>query len=230
MIYFTGDTHGEQARFDYMTTLGEGNWTKDDYLIVCGDFGYLFRNLPYEQVFLNMLEREKPYTICFCDGNHENFPLIYSYPVEEFMGGRVHRIRKNIVHLIRGEIYEIDGKKIFAFGGGYSRDRAMRAVGISYWPQEMPSNSEYREATKNLEQHGYLVDYIVSHTAPAEVVKKMGRYTDPHEEELNGFFDWVMCEVKFKKWFFGHWHEQKEITVKSDKKFRALYYDIAEVE
>ena len=230
MIYFTGDTHGNQARFDYLKNYGEDKWTKDDYLIICGDFGYLFRNVEYEQAFLNMLEREKPYTICFCDGNHENFPLIYSYPVEKFMGGRVHRIRKNVVHLMRGELYEIDGKKIFTFGGGYSRDRATRVLGLSYWPQELPSNDDYRQATKTLEECGYKVDYIVSHTAPSEVVRKMDRYTDIHEEELNGFFDWVMCETTFKKWFFGHWHTDMDVIIKKDKVFRALRYDVVGVE
>lgn len=229
MIYITGDTHGEQGRFEYLATQGEINWTKDDYLIVCGDFGYLFRDVAYERVFLDRLEREKPYTICFCDGNHENFPLIFSYPMEKWNGGYVHRIRKNIIHLMRGQIYEIDGKRIFSFGGGYSRDRYMRQVGISYWPQELPSNSEYREATVNLRECDNCVDYIVSHTAPTEVIRRMARYPDVHEQELNGFFDWIMHEVSFKKWFFGHWHEEKEIEVRKDKSFRAIYFDVAEI-
>ena len=71
MIIVTGDTHGEQGRFNYLATQGETEWTENDYLIVSGDFGYLFLNDSYENVFLNHLE-EKPYTICFVDGNHEN--------------------------------------------------------------------------------------------------------------------------------------------------------------
>ena len=151
MIYITGDTHGEQTRFDELATHGEPDWTENDYLIVCGDFGYIFKNSPMEHVFLNHLE-EKPYTICFCDGNHENFAEINSYPVEIWNGGKVHKIRKNVIHLMRGQIYEIDGKKIFTFGGAYSRDRYMRKEGYSYWREELPNDSEYKEASENLKR------------------------------------------------------------------------------
>ena len=58
---------------------GEAYWTKDDYLIVCGDFGYIFEDSLSEHRFLDFLET-KPYTVCFCDGNHENFTRIYEYP------------------------------------------------------------------------------------------------------------------------------------------------------
>ena len=71
MIFITGDTHGEQSRFRAFLDYGEATWTKDDILIVTGDFGYVFRNDVMENRFLNELA-ERPYTICFCDGNHEN--------------------------------------------------------------------------------------------------------------------------------------------------------------
>ena len=34
MINITGDTHGEQGRFNYLATQGETEWTENDYLIV----------------------------------------------------------------------------------------------------------------------------------------------------------------------------------------------------
>ena len=92
MIYITGDTHGEQNRILYIE---QKSGIKDkDYLIVCGDFGYIFTDSLTERHFLDDLEA-RPYTICFCDGNHENFPAIYNYPKETWNGGRIHRIRKN---------------------------------------------------------------------------------------------------------------------------------------
>lgn len=221
MIYITGDTHGEQARFDELATHGEPDWTENDYLIVCGDFGYIFKNSPMEHVFLNHLEK-KPYTICFCDGNHENFAEINSYPVEIWNGGKVHKIRKNVIHLMRGQIYEIDGKKIFTFGGAYSRDRYMRKENYSYWREELPNDSEYKEASENLKKHNYEVDYIITHTAPREIIKRMGKNPDPHDDELTGYLEWIMYSVKFKKWFFGHWHDERTIG----DKFRALLFDV----
>ena len=87
MIYITGDTHGEQNRI--LQIQNEYHLTNGDTLIICGDFGFLFHNDKQENIFLDDLEK-LPYTICFCDGNHENFPAIYSYPVEEWNGGKVH--------------------------------------------------------------------------------------------------------------------------------------------
>ena len=80
MIYITGDTHGEQARFSPAAMPGEDKWGEDDILIICGDFGFLFANDARENAFLDKLS-EKPYTICFCDGNHENFNILNSLPM-----------------------------------------------------------------------------------------------------------------------------------------------------
>ena len=55
MLYITGDTHGDKFRF----TEGEINdehFTKDDYIIICGDFGYIFHNDSEENNFLDYLE------------------------------------------------------------------------------------------------------------------------------------------------------------------------------
>ena len=221
MIYITGDTHGEQARFSPATMPGEDKWGEDDILIICGDFGFLFANDARENAFLDKLS-EKPYTICFCDGNHENFPAIYAYPQEEWNGGRVHRIRKNIFHLMRGQVFLIEGKKIFTMGGAYSIDKYMRKDGLSWWKEELPTNGEYREATQNLRETGNCVDYIITHTAPREMIRRMGKYPDMHDAELTGFLEWIMYEVKFKKWFFGHWHTDVEF----DDRFRTLWFDV----
>lgn len=223
MLRFTGDTHGEQGRFCNFWAIGEEEWTEKDTLIVCGDFGYIFKNDSVENIFLNELEKKK-YNICFCCGNHENFDALEQYPIEEWNGGKVHRIRKNIFHLIRGQIYTIENKKVFSFGGAYSIDRYMRTEHISWWKQEIPCNEEYDEATKNLELHNHQVDYIVTHTAPREIVRRMGYYPDAHDAELTGFLEWIMYEVKYKEWFFGHWHRDEQI----DEKHRAIWFDVEE--
>ena len=49
-------------------------------------------------------------------GNHENFTRLYNYPIEEWHGGKVHKIRDSVLHLMRGEIFDIDNKKAFIFG------------------------------------------------------------------------------------------------------------------
>ena len=71
---------------------------------------------------------------------------------------------------MRGQVYTINGKKIFTFGGAYSIDRYMRKLNYSYWSKEIPNNDEYKEATENLKKVDNKVDYIITHTAPREVI------------------------------------------------------------
>ncbi|MCD8006944.1 MAG: hypothetical protein LUF29_08285 [Oscillospiraceae bacterium] len=56
MIYITGDTHGEQARFLNKDLL-PGELSSGDYLIICGDFGYIFMNDDSEKKFLDYIIR-----------------------------------------------------------------------------------------------------------------------------------------------------------------------------
>lgn len=220
MIKVTGDTHGDPVRF-IENNMGDNEWTSDDYLIVCGDFGYVFRKNESEKEFLDYLET-KPYTICFCDGNHENFPAIYSYPKEKWNGGYVHRIRKNVLHLMRGQVFEIDGKKVFSMGGAYSIDRYVRKLNFSYWEEEIPNNQEYHEATQNLRENNDEVDIIISHTAPREIIRRMGKYPDAHDMELTGFLEWIMYQIEYQHWYFGHWHLDQTF----DEKHTAVYFNV----
>ena len=234
MIYITGDTHGEHGRF-LGNNMGDRVWTQADYLIVCGDFGYLFGNTAAEQRFLDRLEREKPYTICFCDGNHDCFPAIYAYPQEEWNGGQVHRIRKNIVHLMRGQIFTLEEKTFFAFGGAYSIDRDLRVEGISWWPEEQPTAEEQAIGLENLQKHDFKVDYIITHTAPQETVDRLiakqpwsvrSGFTMSHRDyNLMGYLGEILLKTEFKHWFFGHWHFNTTV----DDKSTAVYDEVHSV-
>ena len=206
MIYVTGDLHGSsQQLFDReeRMQLGEG-----DTLIVAGDFGFLFRNDFAEKLILDVLSY-KAYTICFVDGNHENFPAIYKYPViEDWNGGKVHKIRENIFHLQRGQIFEIEGKKIFTFGGALSTDRFFHEKDVSYWDEEIPSAVEIQEGKRNYKKHNYSVDYIITHTLPSSVKTLMGfppKETD-EDKPFTDFLDEVRVNVSYKKWYAGHFH------------------------
>lgn len=224
MIYITGDIHGDINRFNSSFMPNESSWTNDDYLIICGDFGLIFADDEDEKRWLDELS-EKTYTILWVDGNHENFNALYKYPVETWNGGKVHRIRKNILHLMRGQVFTIYVKKFFTFGGAYSIDRYMRVKNKSYWEQELPNNDEYNEAIRNLKENGNAVDYIITHTAPRELIRRLGYYPDPHDMELTGFLEWIMYQIEYDKWFFGHFHEDKAV----DTKHRALFYDVVEI-
>ncbi len=124
-IYVTGDTHADfNYRFNVENLPEQRKMTKDDYVIICGDFGGVWdadRESKNENYWLDWFE-ERPYTLLFVDGNHENFDRLYGYPVKEWHGGKVHELRPHVFHLMRGQFFEMDGKKIFAFGGASSHD------------------------------------------------------------------------------------------------------------
>ena len=216
MIYLRGDTHGELSCFTDEKMPGQSTWGAGDKLIIAGDFGFVFHGgegAPTEKSKLDALSK-KPYEILFVDGNHENFDVLETYPEEMRYGAPVRRIRPNIFWLQRGYVYTIENKTFFVMGGGYSLDKAWRmkyqAVGGEkiWFEQELPAPDEYRRAIKSLQAVNMTVDYILTHTAPRLIIPQViGRAPDPHEAELNGFLDWVYYEVTFKKWFFGHLHE-----------------------
>lgn len=214
MIYITGDTHGERDKINNLAIQLE--LQDGDYLIIAGDFGFIFNNNNYlEELILNELST-KPFKILFADGNHECFPAIFKYPEEIWNGGRVHKIRENIYHLMRGQVFEIEGKKIFTFGGAYSVDRWFRKLNISYWDEEIPNNYEMQEAKKNLALHNHEVDYIITHTVPSSVKWLMGYEVSMNGEEDSEFTnfldDEVRAKVAYKRWFAGHFHINKIVS------------------
>lgn len=108
-IFVTGDLHGEEG----ISRLSAKNWpvgrrlTKEDVVLVAGDFGLAFSGDKTENHWLDWLE-EKQWTTLFIDGNHENFPLLLSYPEEERFSGPVGVLRPSVLHLRkRGHIYTI---------------------------------------------------------------------------------------------------------------------------
>ena len=113
-IYITGDIHGD---IDLGKLKKEGFAAQEgDYVIICGDFGAVW-NDSKEDKNLQEWYNSQPWTTLFCDGNHENFELLSKYPVEEWSGGKVHRIGPKILHLMRGQVFTIEDKKFFVMGG-----------------------------------------------------------------------------------------------------------------
>lgn len=155
MIYITGDCHADYARFNAENFPEQSEMTKNDYVIICGDFGGVWNidaESPREKWWMDWLEN-KPFTTLFVDGNHENFDRLYTYPVEEWNGGKVHKIRPSVIHLMRGQVFTIEGKKIFTFGGAGSHD-------ISGGILE-PDDPDFKKKSVNLTEIGYPIESII---------------------------------------------------------------------
>lgn len=203
MIYITGDCHQDFRRFSMDCFPEQREMTKEDMVIILGDFGGIWNYQgedKKENYWLNWLN-DKSFTTLFVDGNHECFPRLNTYPEKNFCGGRVHEIRPSVLHLMRGEIFELEGKKFFAFGGASShdaedgildpvkdrrkikrwrcdREKRFRINGINWWPEELPSEMEMAAGRKNLRENGDKVDFVLSHAAPqsiAELLQENGQ-------------------------------------------------------
>lgn len=124
-LFVTGDMHcnacGEFSKLNTKNFPVQKELSKDDYILIAGDFGCIWNGSMEEEYWLDWLEN-KPFTTLFVDGNHENHARLAQFPVEEWHGGKVHRIRSSILHLMRGQIFDIAGLKVFAMGGASSHD------------------------------------------------------------------------------------------------------------
>lgn len=226
MIYLTGDLHASidihklsKRYFD------DSNLTKNDYLIILGDFGLIWnKSDPESKYWLDWLNA-KNYTTLFIDGNHENHPLLNTYPEEIWNGGRIHKIHDSIFHLMRGQIFTIDDHTFFDMGGADSIDKIYRTPGKSWWKEEMPSDEEYATANINLYNYENTVDYILTHTAPTSIVNKLIPEIKP-PDKLTDFLEGVKNTVTYKHWYFGHFHEDRDI----DTKYTVLYQTVIPLE
>lgn len=211
MIFVTGDTHipYDISKLSTKNFPLQKTMTKNDCVIICGDFGAVWENSNSDLYWLAWLER-KNFTTLFVDGNHENFDLLNAYALENFEGGKAHFINKSVIHLMRGQVYNLEGYKFFTMGGGSSVDKHIRIQGRSWWPAEMPTAEEYQEAERNLNDHNYEVDFIISHTAGSTFANQLGSRAE--ESELNNFLEQLRQKVSYKKWFFGHFHDDLDLS------------------
>lgn len=224
----TGDTHGDL----YFKQIYKAKKEGYTHLIICGDFGYIWSGSAKENKQLDYLNKIG-ITILFIDGNHENFPLLNTYYIEDMYGGRVHKIRDNIFHLMRGEYYTINNTTFWCMGGAKSTDlvytsptgkQKERIENKDWWREEIPSISERDYGVENLRNHGNVVDYIITHTSfPQALVDVGGQY---RVDTLSDYFSYIYETVTYKQWFFGHMHTDKSSDI---LKTRCIYKDIIDI-
>lgn len=240
MVYITGDTHIPTDIHKMSTSVWpeQKGLTKKDYVIVCGDFGLLWNYRPTgmtvakcsfddcwnaEEQFWYKWLNGRNYTTLWIDGNHENYQRLKKYPVSDWKGGKVQKISDSIIHLMRGQVYDIDGNIIFTMGGAESHDRGpatgteKKDLNKIWWNDEVPSEKEWSTAKTNLAKVNNSVDYIISHEAPGNVRIRLGF-------DINGVSNrlWQLGEkTDYDRWYCGHLHRDAEYG-----RVRILYNDI----
>lgn len=216
MIYITGDTHGDFQRVERLCD--RFATSREDILIILGDAGVNFSGGWRDRKKKKFLEA-LPITIFAIHGNHEQRPhTIETYKEKMWHGGRVYyeEEQPDLLFAKDGEVFDLDGKKTIVIGGAYSVDKLIRLTyGYGWWPDEQPSEEIKRDVERRLDELGWKVDVVLSHTTPlkyepVEVFLKgidQSKVDKSTEEWLDGIED----KLNYQKWYCGHYHTVKKI-------------------
>lgn len=228
MIFVTGDTHIpidisklNNANFPEQTSL-----TKSDYVIICGDFGLIWKLVPdNEEKYWTKWLNEKPFITLFVKGNHENHDRLETFPTMEMFGGTVRQISDSIFMLEDNQIYTIDGKRFYVLGGARSTDKAYRREGVSWWSQELPNVQKCNDVVDFIAKRGNDVDYVMTHCLPTTTLHVLADWYDT--DCLTDLLDVVDENTPNKKhWYCGHYHLDEHI----DKLHTVLYNTVVQLD
>lgn len=242
-IYITGDIHRNPVSLGVNSFYEQKKFDKDNkdenIVIILGDFGLVWNKDgedKNEKYWLDWLE-SKPFTTVFVDGNHENFKQLYTYPIKKWHGGKVHEIRPNVLHLMRGEIFNIEDLSFFAFGGASSHDiqdgilefngwrekakeldkrgkYMYRVKDLSWWKEELPTEEEMQHGLEALKRHDNKVDFLLTHSPSTSELILMGGKGLYELDILTDYLEKIKAVCDYERHFFGHMHVNRAINEK----------------
>jgi len=216
MIYLTGDTHGNFQRiFDFCIRMGTSN---EDIMIILGDAGVNFSGEFQDRKkkdYISMI----PITLFCIHGNHEQRPCtIPAYEEQKWNGGIVYLEKEypNILFAKDGEIFDFNGKKTIVIGGAYSVDKPFRlAYGYGWWPDEQPSDEIKQFVERQLADHNWQVDVVLTHTTPLKYepveVFLAGIDQSRVDKTTEQWLDRVEERLDYQKGYCAHYHTEKKI-------------------
>lgn len=226
-IFCTGDIHASidfQKLIDFQEKF-EDQITKEDYLIIAGDFGIIWEKEPdvEEMALLDWLDMA-PWTTLFIDGNHENHPRLNSFPETKICGARAHQISKTVYHIIRGEVLEIEDLKILCIGGADSHDKQWRIKDVDWWAEERITESDIENAFQNLKRFNSKVNFVISHSLPSLLQLRLMPSLKPTTSNFR--LEQLLFNIDIKNaWISGHYHKD-EVFCEREANVRLIYEDI----
>lgn len=238
-VYISADIHGDKNRiYDIISQLP--HLSKEDTVIIAGDAGLEYDN--YDMGATKKAMNKMPCSWLIMRGNHDNCyyanhwqdddwhidTTLYNAPV-------VIQDKYPNIHYImdEGGIYNVQGNKILFLPGAYSIDKDYRLIkGWPYNPREQLTEEDFIDLYDDFMESDTAIDYVVSHTCPLQL--------EPHiqylfldfidqssvdkrtEKWLDKFYNQVIQEKQFKHWYFGHFHDTKQITDKVTMLYRSV--------
>jgi len=230
-LFMTGDTHGD---FDFLAGWCRNNETTyEDILIILGDAGINYYGpTQKKELALKEMIKDCPITLLCVRGNHEDRPE--DRPElglgDVGIGDEVYLdIRyPNIWYAQDGGEYNIIGKKILTIGGAYSVDKFYRiSRGWKWVANEMLNSDERASILDKVYDKEY--DIICTHTCPIdwEPVDLFLSGIDQNSvpKDMERFLADVKRYITYKKWYFGHYHADREQWENS----RLMFKDVIEI-
>ena len=92
---------------------------------------------------------------------------------------------------------------------------------LSWWKEELPSEEEMEEGRRNLALHDNKVDYIVTHccSTSTQVIIGGSLYKP---DILTDYLEEIKQNTTFKKWYFGHYHDNIIVNDKENMLFSQI--------
>ena len=217
MIYITGDIHGEVFRVE--EAVETFNIGSEDIIVLLGDVGmnYYGNNRGDKHRKKRMNKLGVP---IFCiHGNHEMRPgTIATYREMEWHGGTVYVEDEypNLLFAKDGDAYDMDGQKVIVIGGAYSVDKWYRLqCGLSWFPDEQPSEAIKASVEQKLEELNWKVDAVLTHTCPERYIPREAFLSSVNQATVDNsteqWLDTIAERLDYRAWFCGHWHINKRI-------------------
>lgn len=215
-IYLTGDTHGSFKRVKLFCKTHE--LTEDDVVVILGDAGLNYYLADRDKHGKKLLEKLPPRFLCV-HGNHEERPYnLPQYHEAEAFGGTVYVEDRfpRILFAKDGEVYDLGGTKCLVIGGAYSVDKDYRLKkGYQWFASEQPDDEIKRRVEAKLDECGWQVDVVLSHTVPLRFEPREAFIPEVDQSKVDKSTERWLGEIEakldYKRWYAGHYHIQKQV-------------------
>ena len=234
-VYIRGDAHGDKLAYQYTIDQIE-NPKEEDIIIVCGD-----ASLEYGKYVMGSCKKimsKFPGTWLILRGNHDarywrgkTIQAVDGLVATDgwdfsnrFDEATLFQKKYPNIHYIDdvGGIYDIDGHCCAFYPGAYSVDRGYRLVyGLPYEMEEQLTDLEFEALNKKTVEYADDIEFVFSHTCPMSI-EPLIRYLFMNgldqskidkttEKWLDVYYKHLKDGKNFKHWFFGHFHDDKEL-------------------